>query len=89
MKFNTPEHILPSGDKNPIDEIRPRLSGNKRVAFENLIKKENSTYIINKTYKFVNGGGFTTGDLDGSDVTIQTNASNFTNLYLTHFKKKV
>ena len=46
MKFNTPEHILPSGDKNHIDEIRPRLSGNKRVAFENLIKKERRILVI-------------------------------------------
>ena len=35
MKFNEL-----TGDKNNIDEIRPRLCGNKRLAFENLNRKE-------------------------------------------------
>jgi len=44
MIFNPPE--LPTGDKNYIDEIRPRLSGNKRIAFEHLIKKERRILVI-------------------------------------------
>tara|TARA_R100000742_G_C4279054_1_gene102762 strand:- start:1345 stop:2103 length:759 start_codon:yes stop_codon:yes gene_type:complete len=44
MKYNTPD--LLSGDKNNTDEIRPRLSGNKRKAFENLNKKERRILVI-------------------------------------------
>ena len=41
MKFNEL-----TGDKNNIDEIRPRLSGNKRLAFENLNRKERRILVI-------------------------------------------
>ena len=44
MKYNS--HSLPSGDKNHYDEIRPRLSGNKRIAFENINRKERRILII-------------------------------------------
>tara|TARA_R100000935_G_scaffold36522_1_gene57533 strand:- start:23267 stop:24016 length:750 start_codon:yes stop_codon:yes gene_type:complete len=41
MKFNQP-----SGDKYNIDEIRPRLSGNKRLSYENLNKEERRILVI-------------------------------------------
>jgi len=41
MKFNEL-----TGDKSNIDEIRPRLSGNKRIAFENLNRDERRILVI-------------------------------------------